>query len=105
MMGVYNGLHRTGSLVGMLIGGLLVPFIGLSTVSIGFGLLTLLGLPLIAASNISQVNATLKKKNAIKKGKAFIGKTGYKITIIVSGFLIAMLYQGILTSTLSKKNL
>ena len=57
-MGLYNGLYRTGSLVGMLIGGLLVPIIGLSTVSVGFGFLTLLGLPLILKSNLTQDNET-----------------------------------------------
>ncbi len=100
-MGLYNGLYRTGSLVGMLIGGLFVPFIGLSTVSVGFGLLTLLGIPLIVNSNITQDNEAPEKTDEVKKGKPFIGKTGYKVSIIVSGFLIAMLYQGILTSTLS----
>lgn len=43
----------------------------------------------------------MKKKEDVKQGKAFIGKPGYKMTIIVSGFFIAMLYQGILASTLS----
>lgn len=100
-MGLYNGLYRTGSLVGMLIGGMFVPFIGLSTVSVGFGLLTLLGIPLIVNLNISQDNEAPEKRDEVKKGKPFIGKTGYKVSIIVSGFLIAMLYQGILTSTLS----
>ncbi|AND42886.1 MAG: MFS transporter [Bacillota bacterium] len=100
-MGLYNGLYRTGSLVGMLIGGLLVPIIGLSTVSVGFGILTLLGLPLILKSNFTQDNETSEEKGDINKSKPFIGKTGYKVSIIVSGFLIAMLYQGILTSTLS----
>lgn len=100
-MGLYNGLYRTGSLVGMLIGGMFVPFIGLSTVSVGFGLLTLLGIPLIVNSNITQDNEAPEKTDEVKKGTPFIGKTGYKVSIIVSGFLIAMLYQGILTSTLS----
>ncbi|WP_034263140.1 MFS transporter [Bacillus sp. J33] len=100
-MGLYNGLYRTGSLVGMLIGGMFVPFIGLSTVSVGFGLLTFLGIPLIVNSNITQDNEAPEKTDEVKKGKPFIGKTGYKVSIIVSGFLIAMLYQGILTSTLS----
>ncbi|WP_436372009.1 MFS transporter [Cytobacillus sp. BC1816] len=100
-MGLYNGLYRTGSLVGMLIGGLLVPIIGLSTVSISFGLLSLLGLPLMLKSKINQDDETPEKKDRMAKETPFIGKAGYKAWIIVSGFLIAMLYQGIVTSTLS----
>ncbi|MDF2036206.1 MFS transporter [Cytobacillus oceanisediminis] len=100
-MGLYNGIYRTGSLVGMLIGGLLVPIIGLSTVSIAFGLLSLLGLPLMLNSNINQDGETPEKKDRMAEEKPFIGKAGYKASIIVSGFLIAMLYQGIVTSTLS----
>lgn len=49
-MGTYNGLWRLGSLVGVLFGGLLVPMIGLSAVSILFGIMALIGLPLIAVS-------------------------------------------------------
>jgi MFS family permease len=100
-MGLFNGLYRTGSLVGMLIGGMLVPFIGLSSVSVGFGLLTLLGLPILMNFTVSQDNVSSVKEEEINKGRPFIGKQGYKVSIIVSGFLIAMLYQGIVTSTLS----
>ncbi|MCS0788771.1 MFS transporter [Cytobacillus pseudoceanisediminis] len=100
-MGLYNGLYRTGSLVGMLIGGLLVPIIGLSTVSISFGLLSLLGLPLMLKSKINQDDETPEKRDRMAKETPFIGKARYKASIIVSGFLIAMLYQGIVTSTLS----
>lgn len=100
-MGLYNGLYRTGSLVGMLVGGLLVPIIGLSTVSIAFGLLSLLGLPLLLNSKIKQVEETPEKIDRMDEEKPFIGKTAYKATIIVSGLLVAMLYQGIVTSTMS----
>ncbi|MBY6054317.1 MFS transporter [Cytobacillus firmus] len=100
-MGLYNGLYRTGSLVGMLVGGLLVPILGLSTVSIAFGLLSLLGLPLMLSSKINQVEETPGKIDTMAEEKPFIGRTAYKAVIIVSGFLIAMLYQGIVTSTMS----
>ncbi|WHY59995.1 MFS transporter [Cytobacillus firmus] len=100
-MGLYNGLYRTGSLVGMLVGGLLVPILGLSTVSIAFGLLSLLGLPLMLSSKINQVEETPGKIDTMAEEKPFIGRTANKAVIIVSGFLIAMLYQGIVTSTMS----
>ncbi|EWG11209.1 MFS transporter [Cytobacillus firmus] len=100
-MGLYNGLYRTGSLVGMLLGGLLIPVIGLSTVSIAFGLLSLLGLPLILNSNINQVEEAPEKIDKMADEKPVISRASYKAAIIVSGFLVAMLYQGIVTSTLS----
>ena len=49
-MGTYNGLWRLGDLVGVLFGGFLVPMFGLQSVSIIFGMMALVGLPLIAAS-------------------------------------------------------
>ncbi len=100
-MGLYNGLYRTGSLVGMLIGGLLVPFIGLSTVSVAFGVLTLIGLPLIVRSQITKEDVVSEQKDKNTKENPFIGRSGYKRTVIITGFLITMLYQGVLTSTLS----
>ncbi|MDM5224887.1 MFS transporter [Cytobacillus sp. NJ13] len=100
-MGLYNGLYRTGSLVGMLAGGLLIPILGLSTVSIAFGLLSLLGLPLLLNSKIKQIVETPDKRDKMAEEKPFIGRTAYKAAIIVSGFLVAMLYQGIVTSTMS----
>ncbi|WP_153562335.1 MFS transporter, partial [Pseudomonas aeruginosa] len=47
-MGLYNGLYRLGSLVGMLLGGLLVPVLGLPALALSFAFLALLGLPLLA---------------------------------------------------------
>src|SRR5690606_14268348 len=48
VMGIYNGLYRLGSLVGMLVGGILVPFIGLMTVAISFGALSAIGALVLA---------------------------------------------------------
>lgn len=104
-IGLYNGLYRLGSLVGMLAGGLLVPIIGLSTVSIIFGSLTLLALPLI----FLYIKTTPLKddqqdnKEKIKfKSNLFVNsfKQG-KGRIVFTGFCITLLFQGILISTLS----
>ncbi|MCM3708274.1 MULTISPECIES: MFS transporter [Cytobacillus] len=100
-MGLYNGLYRTGSLVGMLVGGLLIPIIGLSAVSLAFGLLSLLGLPLMLSSKISHAEETPGRIDKRAEEKPFIARNAYKAAIIVSGFFISMLYQGIVTSTMS----
>lgn len=100
-MGQYNGLYRLGSLFGMLLGGIFVPIFGLKIVSITFGVLSLLGLPLIIKSiktgNVSHVKQSPIAKRAPSLQSAFKNK----VIIIISGFFITMLYQGVFTSTLS----
>lgn len=99
-MGLYNGLYRLGSLFGMLLGGFLVPFFGFSVISIIFGIVSIIGLPLILLSlkNNTRESNQLSKNTTDGKSTRNGRST---IIIIVSGFLITMLIQGILTSTLS----
>ncbi|WP_430789658.1 MFS transporter [Virgibacillus flavescens] len=102
-MGTYNGIYRLGSLFGLLLGGLFVPVIGLQNVAICFGIITLTGVPVTFL--------TMKKDYAAKMGKSTMNlrvplvNPSYgrnKIIIIcITGFLTALLFQGILTSTLS----
>lgn len=47
LMGTYNGLWKFGSLVGVLFGGVLTPILGIHAVAVTFGLLALIGVPLI----------------------------------------------------------
>lgn len=102
-IGLYNGLYRLGSLVGMLVGGLLVPIIGLSAVSIIFGCLTLFGLPLILLYvNSDSLMANKQKSKAALVKERFISrfKQGRGM-IIFTGFCITLLIQGVFISTLS----
>lgn len=104
-IGLYNGLYRLGSLVGMLAGGLLVPILGLSTVSIIFGSLTLLALPLIflyvktTPFNAHEQDST---EQVMFNGNSFVNslKQG-RGRIVFTGFCITLLFQGIFISTLS----
>jgi len=104
-VGLYNGLYRLGSLVGMLAGGLLVPILGLSTVSIIFGCLTLLALPIIF---IYVKTTPLKDHEQDNKDKVvFIDNSivnslkQNRGRIVFTGFSITLLFQGIFMSTLS----
>ncbi|WHZ58568.1 MFS transporter [Metabacillus hrfriensis] len=100
-MGLYNGIYRLGSLFGMLLGGLFVPVLGLTVVSIVFGMLTLLGLPLILFS-FSKKNDAQKDTQSdplMPAALSFVFKR--KLLIIISGFFITLLIQGVLTSTLT----
>lgn len=102
-IGLYNGLYRLGSLVGMLVGGLLVPIIGLSTVSIIFGCLTLFGLPLILmyVNTNSLMDNEQENKAAIVKERFVSRLKQGRGMIIFTGFCITLLIQGVFISTLS----
>ncbi|MFC4619358.1 MFS transporter [Camelliibacillus cellulosilyticus] len=102
MMGTYNGLHRLGSLFGMLIGGIFVPIIGLKSVSLIFGAISLLGLPLLfqsLAPRSALGNDANRPSGATAMAWRLYIKNGW--FMIVSGFFINMLFTGVLTSTLS----
>lgn len=101
-IGLYNGIYRLGSLVGMLAGGILVPIIGLDIVSILFGCMTLTGLPLILLymkSGSSENKDT--SENTDEKTKLIHHITRRNLTIIITGFCMTLLFQGVLISTLS----
>lgn len=99
-MGLYNGLYRIGSLVGMLIGGILAPILGLQIVSILFGVLSFLGLPLLIKSLQTK---SFKSQTKYKKitDRSFLHSKFYIITLVISSFFITMFIQGVFTSTLS----
>lgn len=101
-IGLYNGIYRLGSLVGMLAGGILVPLIGLDIVSIIFGCMTLIGLPLILLfmnSGSSENKDT--SENSVEKSLFIHHLTKRNLTIIITGFCVTLLIQGVLMSTIS----
>lgn len=102
-MGTYNGLYRLGSLFGMLLGGILVPIIGLKLVAIVFGVLTLLGVPIILYV-LKENNAKTVVDNLSETQRSSSQPISYKFKILlicISGFFVTMLIQGVLTATLS----
>lgn len=104
MIGLYNGIFRIGSLVGMLLGGVIVPFIGFSQTSIIFGIISILGIPLVWMTVTSTINQdeSEQKVSLTSKPRFFRSLLNKRtILIIVSGFLVALLFQGIFVSALS----
>lgn len=102
-MGTYNGIYRVGSLIGFLFGGLLVPIIGLNKVAILFGIATSIGIPMILITlgkdYMSQMDESATKIHKTANAAWF---ERYKIiSICLTGLLLAMLFQGVLTSTMS----
>ncbi|MCM3441319.1 MFS transporter (plasmid) [Metabacillus halosaccharovorans] len=101
-MGLYNGIYRLGSLLGMLVGGGFFPIMGIQYVSVIFGFLSLLGLPIILLSLKTDSFTNIKDTDSfIETSIPFNLAFRQKFVIILSGFFITMLIQGVLTSTLS----
>ncbi|OIJ10538.1 hypothetical protein BKP37_18565 [Anaerobacillus alkalilacustris] len=99
LMGLYNGLYRLGSLIGMLVGGILVSYFGLKVVAIVFGSLMILGFPLIV---------WLVPRKQVEKEIELQTKTPITILfnkqvilVVISGLLLAFIIQGLFVSTLS----
>lgn len=99
-MGMYNGLYRLGSLVGMLVGGGLTPIFGLSWVSISFGILSSAGAILLAVF-FKREEPPRPEKVERKKGFPGIDLLKNHARVMSSGFFITFLIQGVFTATLS----
>lgn len=101
-MGLYNGLYRLGSLVGMLVGGLLIPLFGLSWISFAFGLVSAIGVVILGVFFKSEAPTTAKKITK-KRKKAILGFDILQnhALVMISGFFITFLIQGVFAATLS----
>ncbi len=101
-MGLYNGLYRLGSLVGMLLGGLLVPVLGLPALALSFAFLALLGLPLLAKGfDLPENPAGHARTSAATAATSVARRPPPRGLVILSGFATALLIQGVLAATLS----
>ena len=99
-MGVFNGLYRLGSLVGMLAGGFIADSYGLSITAIIFSTITLLAIPIafIWVSNSKNNSRGTEKSNI---NRSVLWKDTAIFWALMTGMLVAMIYQGIFTATLS----
>lgn len=100
MMGLYNGLYRLGSLVGMLMGGVLVALLHLKGVSVLFGCMSLFGIPLLLRYFIDFTSGAHRTEKAAKSGGS-IWRNNRMLLVLFSGFFVSLVFQGVLTSTLS----
>ncbi|MDR9856392.1 MFS transporter [Paenibacillus sp. VCA1] len=100
-MGIYNGLYRTGSLAGMLLGGILAPVFGLQTISVLFGAANLVGIPLLMrASNHGIRQSGAEERDIAGKRPSALPKSRIWM-IVISSFFVTMFIQGVFPSTLS----
>ncbi|KJS86635.1 MAG: hypothetical protein JM58_06700 [Peptococcaceae bacterium BICA1-8] len=98
LMGKYNGLHRLGDFFGMLVGGHLTGVLGFKITLVFFGILTLLALP-ITIFFVPNYRVIDTKNNEMSSNR--INYSFQIMRVIIGGLIIAMLFEGIIASTLS----
>ena len=103
--GLYNGLYRLGSLVGMFLGGLLADTVGIRTTAIVFSVATTLALVLVI-SCIPGRNAERQEEgpagNGLLSGLSLAAKERKIFLVVAAGGLMAFVFQGVVASTLSR---
>lgn len=102
MMGLYNGLYRLGSLGGMIVGGIAASIIGLPAIALLFGVCSLVGLPLVRQIHLGKITpeSRVAENTAVNGSKGWLAEKGI-LLLMVSGFVVACVFQGVVTSTLS----
>ena len=98
-IGLYNGLYRLGSLFGMLLGGLLVAYTGLPALAWAFGLLSLIGLPLLLFG--FHLPAAAEARPRTRTALDPVVSQARRWPVMLTGLVIALLVQGVFASTLS----
>jgi MFS family permease len=101
-MGMYNGLYRLGSLGGMVAGALLVAGYGLQATSLLFAALVLPAFALILRSIPQDNRAEEKVAFTNLEVPTSMWRKGSVLVTFLSGLFLAMAYQGVFTSTLSR---
>ncbi|MFS3915982.1 MFS transporter [Bacillus australimaris] len=97
LTGLYNGLYRLGSLFGMLFGGIFASLIGLQSMTLVFGLLTLIGCVFYVSLDEIEKSEERQVYQGIKQ-KWFARDI---VKVLMTGMLVALVIQGLFASTLS----
>lgn len=101
-MGLYNGLYRLGSLGGMLVGAVLVAVYSLGTTSLLFALCALPALVLIYAYIPRSFLSGRPGDAPAAAMRTSIWKKGRVRLTLATGLLLALTYQGVFASTISR---
>lgn len=98
-MGLYNGLYRLGSLGGMLLGGFVADRFGIGAAAILFGTLTCIAVPIALRQLPDGAAHTQADTDEDKKLTSLLNAN--TLWTLATGLIIAMIYQGAFTSSLS----
>lgn len=106
LIGTYNGLYRVGSLVGVLVGGILTEWVSFSRIVTVFGLLTIPVVPVLMrylrGGKTTAVDPNARSRQGISFGSMNFFISRQIVIVISTAFLVAMLFQGIVTSSVSR---
>lgn len=99
-MGLYNGLMRTGSLFGMLLGGVLSDCWGAAGTCLFFATVSVLAAPLIWLSVPAGTKGMAAEASAEEAAVSLLSQ--WKVLAVLTvGTAVAFVYQGMLISTMS----
>ena len=99
-MGVFNGLYRLGSLAGMLAGGFIADLFGLTATALFFGAVTFSAIPAAFLSVPAAKNHSNSPAEASPPLSVLWRDAGVLLALF-TGAVVAMIYQGVFTATLS----
>src|SRR5574344_1482196 len=99
-MGRYNGLYRLGSLGGMLLGGVLADTVGVAATCSLFALCSLAALPFVYKF-VPADGRGLVAEAATTEQDYKLGRHLDVLKILIAGTFLALVFQGMLNSTLS----
>ena len=99
-MGVFNGLYRLGILFFFLLGGFIADLFGLSATALFFGAVTFSAIPAAFLSVPAAKNHSNSPAEAPPPLSVLWRDAGVLLAL-VTGAVVAMIYQGVFTATLS----
>ncbi|PCK22707.1 MFS transporter [Bacillus pumilus] len=97
LTGLYNGLYRLGSLFGMLFGGIFASFFGFQSITLVFGLLSLLAC--IFYVSLDEIEKGEGKQAYHEMKQRWFPRDVVKV--LMTGMIVALVIQGLFASTLS----
>lgn len=99
-MGQYNGLYRLGSLGGMLFGGVLADTVGVRVTCSMFAMCSLVALPFVFKF-VPAAGRGLVAEAATAEQDYKFGQHLDVLKVLIAGTFLALVFQGMLNSTLS----
>ncbi len=99
-MGMYNGLYRLGSLFGMLFGGICADLFGVMITALAFAMCSLLCIPFVFIY-IKKSTKGMVAEHVNKENDFSLWQHKNILSILAVGMFIAMIFQGMIMSTMS----
>lgn len=100
LFGLYNGLYRLGSLVGMLLSGLCADMMGVEFTAFLFAALSAACVPFVFAY-IKNTDGGMVAEQAEQETSFSLLEHRHLLGVLSIGMFVALIYQGVIASTLS----